>query len=111
MPPRRHHFQPLPPLWWAVGGGGLAAAAVDSNETPLNPPENPRSITSVGAVRRQTTIVVAVGRRYSHHSRTMWCRAVAAQPLGVPCCAQPLGFTAVAAAEPAVATTATTAAP
>ncbi|GKG42128.1 hypothetical protein Tco_0473879, partial [Tanacetum coccineum] len=44
-------------------------------------------------------------------SRTMWCRAVAAQPLGVPCCAPPLGVTAVTAAEPAVATTATTAAP
>ncbi|GJV14411.1 hypothetical protein Tco_1359734 [Tanacetum coccineum] len=58
------------------------------------------------AVRRQTTLVVAVGRWYSYHSHTMWCRAVAAQPLGVPCCAPPLGVTAVAAAEPAVATTA-----
>ncbi|GJR15095.1 hypothetical protein Tco_0797747 [Tanacetum coccineum] len=63
------------------------------------------------AVRRQTTIVVAVGRRYSHHSRTMWCRAVAAQPLGVPRCAHSHDATAMAAAEPAVATTATTAAP
>ncbi|GKE93916.1 hypothetical protein Tco_1575011, partial [Tanacetum coccineum] len=36
----------------------------------------------------------------------MWCRAVAAQPLGVPRCAQPIDVTAVAAAEPAVATTA-----
>nr|GFA46021.1 hypothetical protein [Tanacetum cinerariifolium] len=35
------------------------------------------------AARRQTTIVVAVGRRYSHHSCTLWCRAVMAQPLGV----------------------------
>ncbi|GJV82407.1 hypothetical protein Tco_1522305 [Tanacetum coccineum] len=34
MPPRRHLFQPLPPLWWAVGGGGLAAAAVDSTTNP-----------------------------------------------------------------------------
>nr|GEV27175.1 ribonuclease H-like domain-containing protein [Tanacetum cinerariifolium] len=33
-----------------------------------------------GAVRHQTTIVVAVGRRYS---RTFWCRAVMAQPLGI----------------------------
>ncbi|GKB30075.1 hypothetical protein Tco_0869476, partial [Tanacetum coccineum] len=63
------------------------------------------------AVRRQTTIVVVVGRRYSHHSLTMWCRAMAAQPLGVPCCAQPLDATTVAAAEPALATTTTTAAP
>nr|GEY91947.1 hypothetical protein [Tanacetum cinerariifolium] len=59
-----------------------------------------------GAVRCQTTIVVAVRRRYSHHSRTMWCRAVAAQPLRVPRCAQPFDATAVAATEPAVATTA-----
>nr|GEV73713.1 putative ribonuclease H-like domain-containing protein [Tanacetum cinerariifolium] len=65
----------------------------------------------IGAVRRQTTIVVAVGRRYNHHSRTMWCRAVAAQPLRVLRCAQPFDGTAVAATEPAVATTATTAAP
>nr|GFD11169.1 hypothetical protein [Tanacetum cinerariifolium] len=35
----------------------------------------------IGAVRRQTPIVVAVERWYSHHSRTMWCRALAAQPL------------------------------
>nr|GFB26886.1 hypothetical protein [Tanacetum cinerariifolium] len=63
------------------------------------------------AVRSQTTIVVAVRRRYSHHSHTMWCRAVAAQPLRVPRCAQPFDATAVAATEPAVATTATTAAP
>nr|GEX52130.1 putative ribonuclease H-like domain-containing protein [Tanacetum cinerariifolium] len=62
-------------------------------------------------VRRQTTIVVAVGRRYSHHSHTMWCRAMAAQPLRVPRCAQPFDATAVAATEPAVATTATTAVP
>nr|GEW81152.1 retrovirus-related Pol polyprotein from transposon TNT 1-94 [Tanacetum cinerariifolium] len=55
--------------------------------------------------------VVAVGRRYSHHSRTMWCRAVAAQPQRVPHCAQPFDATAVAATEPPVVTTATTAAP
>nr|GEX52075.1 hypothetical protein [Tanacetum cinerariifolium] len=65
----------------------------------------------LGAIRRQTTIVVAVRRWYSHHSRTMWCRAVAAQPLGMPLCAQPFDATTVAATEPAVATTATTAAP
>nr|GEV33972.1 hypothetical protein [Tanacetum cinerariifolium] len=64
-----------------------------------------------GAARRQTTIVVAVGRSYSHHSRTMWCRAVAEQPLRVPHCAQPFDAIAMAATEPAVATTATTAAP
>nr|GFC71898.1 hypothetical protein [Tanacetum cinerariifolium] len=61
-----------------------------------------------GAVRRQTTIVVAVGRRYSHHSRTLWCRAVMAQPLVKPRGVQPLKTTTVVAAEP---TTATTAAP
>nr|GEY55432.1 hypothetical protein [Tanacetum cinerariifolium] len=64
-----------------------------------------------GAVRRQTTIVVAVERRYSHHSRTMWCRPVATQPLRVPRCAQPFDATTVAATKPAVATTATTFAP
>nr|GEW14613.1 hypothetical protein [Tanacetum cinerariifolium] len=65
----------------------------------------------IGAVRRQTTTVVAVRRRYNHHSRTMWCRAKAVQSLRVPHCAQPFDATAVAATEPAVATTATTAAP
>nr|GEZ09610.1 hypothetical protein [Tanacetum cinerariifolium] len=64
-----------------------------------------------GVVRPETTIVVAVGRRYSHHSHTMWCRAVAAQPLRVPRFAQPFDATAVVATEPAVATTATTAVP
>nr|GEV40691.1 hypothetical protein [Tanacetum cinerariifolium] len=64
-----------------------------------------------GVVRRQTTIVVAIGRWNSHHSRTMWCRAVAAQPLGMPRCAQPFDATTVVATEPAVATTSTTAAP
>nr|GEW69712.1 hypothetical protein [Tanacetum cinerariifolium] len=28
-----------------------------------------------GAVRRKTTTMVAVRRRYSHHSRTLWCWA------------------------------------
>nr|GFA54660.1 hypothetical protein [Tanacetum cinerariifolium] len=32
------------------------------------------------AARRQTTIVVAVGRRYNHHSRTLWCQVVMTQP-------------------------------
>nr|GEX85945.1 hypothetical protein [Tanacetum cinerariifolium] len=54
--------------------------------------------------------MVAIGRWYSHHSRTKWCRAVEAQPLGKPRCAQPLDATAVVAAEPAVATITTTAA-
>nr|GFB23193.1 hypothetical protein [Tanacetum cinerariifolium] len=55
--------------------------------------------------------VVAVGRRYSHHSRTIWCRVVAAQLLRVPRCAQPFDAIAVAATEPAVVTTATIATP
>nr|GEZ11134.1 hypothetical protein [Tanacetum cinerariifolium] len=33
-----------------------------------------------GAVRRQTTIVVAVGRWYSHNSRTLWCWACGGDP-------------------------------
>nr|GEZ29059.1 hypothetical protein [Tanacetum cinerariifolium] len=33
----------------------------------------------IGAVRRQTTIVAAVGRRHSHYSRTLWCRACGVQ--------------------------------
>nr|GFA51164.1 hypothetical protein [Tanacetum cinerariifolium] len=61
-----------------------------------------------GAVLRQTTIVVAVGRRYSHHSHTLWCRAVMAQPQVKPRGGQPLKTTTVVAVEP---TTATTAAP
>nr|GEX71738.1 hypothetical protein [Tanacetum cinerariifolium] len=63
---------------------------------------------SFGAVRRQTTIVVVVGRRYSHHSRTLWCRDVMAQPLEKHWGGQPPKTTTVVAAEP---TTATTAAP
>nr|GEV71921.1 hypothetical protein [Tanacetum cinerariifolium] len=58
-------------------------------------------------VHRQTTIVVAVERRYSHHSRTLWCRAVMAQPLvknrgGV----QPSETTTAVVAKPAKTTTA-----
>nr|GEZ92425.1 hypothetical protein [Tanacetum cinerariifolium] len=59
-------------------------------------------------VRGQTTIVVAVGRQYSHHSRTLWCRAVMVQPLVKHRGGQPPKTTSVVATEP---TTATTAAP
>nr|GFB45166.1 hypothetical protein [Tanacetum cinerariifolium] len=61
----------------------------------------------IGAVRRQTTIMVAVERRYSHHSSTMWCRAVMAQPLVKHRGGQPPKTTTVVAAEPTTATTAT----
>nr|GEU54875.1 hypothetical protein [Tanacetum cinerariifolium] len=60
------------------------------------------------AVRRQTTIVVAVERRYNQHSRTLWCRAVMEQPLVKHRGGQPPKTTTVVAAKP---TTATTAAP
>nr|GEW74745.1 hypothetical protein [Tanacetum cinerariifolium] len=59
-----------------------------------------------GAVRRQTTIVVAVGRRYSHHSHTLWCRAVMGQPLVKHRGGQPPKTTTVVAAEPTLNTTA-----
>ncbi|GJW64846.1 retrovirus-related pol polyprotein from transposon TNT 1-94 [Tanacetum coccineum] len=58
-----------------------------------------------GAVRRQTTTVVAVGRQYSHHSRTLWCWTVMAQPHVMPG-GQPPKTTTVVAAEPTVTTTA-----
>nr|GEU81208.1 hypothetical protein [Tanacetum cinerariifolium] len=60
-----------------------------------------------GAARRQTTIVVAVERRYSHHSRTMWCLAVMAQPLVKHRGDKPPKTTTVVAAEPTTTTTAT----
>nr|GEY53271.1 reverse transcriptase domain-containing protein [Tanacetum cinerariifolium] len=57
------------------------------------------------AARRQTTIVVVVGRRYSHHGRTLWCRAVMAQPLVKHRGGQPPKTTTVVAAKPTTATT------
>ncbi|GJV12430.1 hypothetical protein Tco_1353971 [Tanacetum coccineum] len=105
---------PFPAVAAAVVGRGwrrVGAAAVDPTKTHPNPPENPRSITSVGAVRRQTTIVVAVGRRCSHQLSHHVCRACRRVNHRGVSGAQPLDATAVAAAEPAVATTATTAAP
>nr|GEU32330.1 hypothetical protein [Tanacetum cinerariifolium] len=90
-------FQPLPPSWWAVKGSLATTAAVGLIQPPIS-----------WAVRRQTTIVVAVGRGYSHHSRTLWGRPVMAQPLVKPRGVQPLNTTTVVAAEP---TTATKAAP
>ncbi|GJY09873.1 putative ribonuclease H-like domain-containing protein [Tanacetum coccineum] len=50
--------------------------------------------------------MVAVGRRYSHHSRTLWCRAVMAQPQMVSRGGQPPKTTTVVAAEPVETTTA-----
>nr|GEU69649.1 hypothetical protein [Tanacetum cinerariifolium] len=81
----------------AVDGGLDTTAAVEL-----------RKILISWAARHQTTIVVAVGRRYSHHSRTMWCRVVMAQPLVKHRGGQPPKTTTVVAAE---STTATTAAP
>nr|GEX94130.1 hypothetical protein [Tanacetum cinerariifolium] len=104
--------------WWLVWWGGRSSgdAMIGSGVYRLWRPEVSLEMGDGGrktwpekerrAVRRETTIVVAVGRWYSHHSRTMWCRAMAAQPLGVPRYAQPLDATTVAATEPAVATTA-----
>nr|GEW21765.1 hypothetical protein [Tanacetum cinerariifolium] len=66
----------------------------------------PPSPCPLGAARRQTTIVVAVGRRYSHHCHTLWCRAVMTQPLVKHRGGQPPKTTAVVAAEPTIATTA-----
>nr|GEV61389.1 hypothetical protein [Tanacetum cinerariifolium] len=66
--------------------------------------KTPRNLRILRDVRHQTTIVVAVERWYSHHSRIMRCRAVAAQPLGEPRYAQLLDATAVVAAEPNMAT-------
>nr|GFA78982.1 hypothetical protein [Tanacetum cinerariifolium] len=65
-------FQPLPPPWRAMDGGLATTAMVELINLPISP---------LGAARRQTTIVVAVGRQYSHHGHTLWCRAVMAQPL------------------------------
>nr|GFA04684.1 hypothetical protein [Tanacetum cinerariifolium] len=73
------------------------------------PPPHPTISTAINCrwdVRRQTTIVVAVERRYSHHSRTLWCRAVMVLPLGVSHSGQPPKTTAVVAAEPVENTTA-----
>ncbi|GKD99723.1 hypothetical protein Tco_1387707, partial [Tanacetum coccineum] len=66
---------------------------------------------SAAAFPAAVAVVPGCGWRTSHHGRTMWCRAVAAQPLGGASCAQPLDATVAALAEPAVATTTTTAAP
>ncbi|GJY47120.1 hypothetical protein Tco_0436183 [Tanacetum coccineum] len=106
MPPRHHHSlsprqppdlpQPIPPhhchslttvtfvlsaIAAAVVGCGWRIGHHSHDEPPIEPPNIlvflPRD------VHRQTTIVVAVGRRYSHHSRTLWCRAVMAQPHGM----------------------------
>nr|GEU32919.1 hypothetical protein [Tanacetum cinerariifolium] len=59
-----------------------------------------------GAVRGQTTIVVAVGRWYNHHSRTLWCWAMMAQPLVKHRGGQPSKTTTMVAAEPTLTTTA-----
>nr|GEV69054.1 hypothetical protein [Tanacetum cinerariifolium] len=102
--PSPHHFRRRGGLWVA-----------DWPPPPRSSLEKFRSLAYLsmhgGAVRRQTTIVVAVGRWYNHHSRTMWCRAMAAQPLRVPRCALPFDATVMAATKLAMATTATIVAP
>nr|GEW55709.1 hypothetical protein [Tanacetum cinerariifolium] len=102
-PQQRRLFQPP---WRAVGGG----SATTADEEITKPPKNLRFLAYFsmhgGASRRQTTIVVAVGRRYSHHSRTMWCRAVMTQPLVKHRVGQLPKTTTVVAAEPTLTTTA-----
>nr|GEW16033.1 alpha/beta hydrolases superfamily protein [Tanacetum cinerariifolium] len=93
--PQQRLFQPLPPPWWAVGGGLATTVAVELIKLPIS-----------WAARRQTIIVVAVGRWYSHHSRTLWCRAVIAQLLVKHQGGQPPKTTTVVAAEPTLTTTA-----
>nr|GFA77929.1 zinc finger BED domain-containing protein RICESLEEPER 2-like [Tanacetum cinerariifolium] len=89
---QRRLFQPLPPPWRAVDGRMATTAAVEPMKLPIS-----------WAVRRQTTIVVAVGRWYSHHGSTLWCRAVMAQPLVKHRGGQPPKTTTVVAAEPTTA--------
>nr|GEW79257.1 integrase, catalytic region, zinc finger, CCHC-type, peptidase aspartic, catalytic [Tanacetum cinerariifolium] len=93
---QRWRFQPLPPPWRAVDGR-MATTAVWSIG---------HGLCRIVAVHRQTTIVVAVGRWYNHHSRTLWCRAVMAQPLVKNRGGQPPKTTTVVAAEPTLTTTA-----
>ncbi|GJY67294.1 hypothetical protein Tco_0469532 [Tanacetum coccineum] len=106
MPPRHHHSssprqppdlpQPIPPrhrhslttvtfvlsaIAAAVAGYGWRIGHHSCDEPPIEPPNILAFLPR--AVRRQTTIVVAVKRRYTHHSRTLWCRAVMAQPHGM----------------------------
>nr|GEV74922.1 hypothetical protein [Tanacetum cinerariifolium] len=96
---QRQFFQPLPSPWRAVDVRLAATVTVELRKIPISCLFSMHGgyidcingifnlvlidliCCLIVAVRRQTTIVVAVGRRYSHHSRTLWCRAVMAQPL------------------------------
>nr|GEX43205.1 hypothetical protein [Tanacetum cinerariifolium] len=92
--PQQHRrlFQPLPPSWWAVGGGLTTTAASWLMSNRCCPPPNHHC----GGCR--TTV--------HHYSRTLWCRALMAQPLGVSHYGQLPKTTAVVAAEPVENTTA-----
>ncbi|GKC70735.1 hypothetical protein Tco_1116618, partial [Tanacetum coccineum] len=77
MPPRRHLFQPLPPLWWAVGGGGLAAAAVDSTTNPhkeKNPDLLPLFRACIGSVSTPGILLLAwMGWKADIEGRGLGC--------------------------------------
>nr|GEZ33166.1 hypothetical protein [Tanacetum cinerariifolium] len=125
LPRHPHHtpWQPAPPhhrnYYTRHLHNPIITTPLDTTNTTATPtaataaafPAAAAAVVGLGMSAAKNHQVVAVGRRYSHHSRTMWCQAVAAQPLRVPRCAQPFDATAVEATEPAVVTTATTAAP
>nr|GEX01508.1 hypothetical protein [Tanacetum cinerariifolium] len=103
-PHQRRLFRSLSPSWRAVGGGSATIAG----EEAIKPSKTLFSclFSHSWLAAAKNYQVVAAERRYSHHSHTLWCWAMMAQPHVMSQGGQTNKTTTVVAVEPAVTTTA-----